>query len=254
MIYIINKNSPQSIGKILEIFMKAMLLRVGIDKGCGGTLAPIFEDGTFEYIPIPEEDPESTETRTYNNTFGRYGEIFGLYVPNKIKNEIMHFDPEFDTFTYGDSTSKRKFLLKLKKNDLLVFYAGLTPYENDKCPDGLYIIGYFTVKAIVDFNDLSDEETQKYSEKFSNNAHIKRKMDQKDLIIVSGDESHSKLLRTPILISEPKLNIAGRLYHAVSREMEEKLAIKGSIQRSIPPRIIENPENIENLKKMLHII
>lgn len=39
--------------------MKAMLLRVGIDKGCGGVLAPIFEDGSFEYIPIPESDPET---------------------------------------------------------------------------------------------------------------------------------------------------------------------------------------------------
>jgi len=32
--------------------MKAMLLRVGIDKGTDGILAPIFNDRTFEYIPI----------------------------------------------------------------------------------------------------------------------------------------------------------------------------------------------------------
>jgi hypothetical protein len=233
--------------------MKAMILRVGIDKGCGGILAPIFEDGTFEYIPIPEEDPDSTETRTYDNTYGRYGNQFSLYVPNKIKNKALHFDPEFETFTYGDSTSKRKFLLKLDKNDLLIFYAGLTPYKNDEYPDGLYIIGYFKVKEVIDFNELSEEETLKYCNLFSNNAHIKRKIGYKDLIIISGYADHSKLLRTPILISEPKLNIAGRLYHAVSQEMEEKLAIKGSIQRSIPPRIIENQVNIENLKRILQI-
>ena len=34
--------------------MNALLLRVGIDKGCGGTLAPIFDDGSFEFVPIPE--------------------------------------------------------------------------------------------------------------------------------------------------------------------------------------------------------
>lgn len=34
--------------------MKAMLLRVGIDTGYGGTLGPIFEDGSFEFVPIPE--------------------------------------------------------------------------------------------------------------------------------------------------------------------------------------------------------
>lgn len=233
--------------------MKAMLLRVGIDKGCGGILAPIFEDGTFEYIPIPEEDPDSAETRTYNNTFGRYGNQFSHYVPNKIKNKKMHFDPEFETFTYGDIKSKGKFLRKLDKNDLLVFYAGLTPYENDEYPDGLYIIGYFQVKEVVDFNQLSEEVTLKYFNLFSNNAHIKRKKCCEDLIIISGNTKHSKLLKIPILISEPKLNIAGRFYHAVSPKMEEKLGIKGSIQRSIPPRIIEGNENIENLKKILQI-
>jgi Nucleotide modification associated domain 3 len=33
---------------------KALLLRVGIDRGTGGGLGPIFPDGTFEYVPIPE--------------------------------------------------------------------------------------------------------------------------------------------------------------------------------------------------------
>ena len=50
----------------------------------------------------------------------------------------MHFDPEFETYTYGDPTSKRRTLLKLNKNDLLVFYAGLTPYENDEYSDRIY--------------------------------------------------------------------------------------------------------------------
>ncbi|MDO8870880.1 MAG: hypothetical protein Q7U35_01605 [Methanobacteriaceae archaeon] len=31
--------------------MNALLLRVDFDKGNGGFLAPIFDDGSFEYIP-----------------------------------------------------------------------------------------------------------------------------------------------------------------------------------------------------------
>lgn len=50
-----------------------MLLRVGIDKGAGGALSPIFEDGTFEFIPIPKRDILSKETRTYGNTVGKKG-------------------------------------------------------------------------------------------------------------------------------------------------------------------------------------
>jgi hypothetical protein len=33
---------------------KALLLRVGIDRGTGGALSRIFADGGFEYLPIPE--------------------------------------------------------------------------------------------------------------------------------------------------------------------------------------------------------
>lgn len=67
--------------------MKAMLLRVGIDKGAGGALGPIFEDGSFEYVPIPEDDPESIEDRTYKNTIGRAGKPLSTYLPKGIKIE-----------------------------------------------------------------------------------------------------------------------------------------------------------------------
>lgn len=235
------------------IKMKAMLLRVGIDKGCGGALSPIFEDGSFEYIPIPESDHDTRETRTYQNTSGRKNRPLADFLPFKICNNKIHFDPEFETFTYGDPSSKRKSLLKLNKNDLLVFYAGFTPYENDKYPNALYIIGYFVVEDVVDFNVLSKEETHKYCNLYFNNAHIKRKVDLKDLVIVAGNKKKSKLLGKAILISEPKLNKIGRSYHAVSNEMEKLLGIKGSIQRSIPPRMIRGPEYMENLKTLLKI-
>lgn len=42
-----------------------------------------------------------------------------------IKDRKMHFDPEFETFSYGDKGTKAKWLLKLDPGDLLVFYAGL---------------------------------------------------------------------------------------------------------------------------------
>ena len=35
---------------------KALLLRVGINRGTGSALAPIFADGSFEDIPIPETE------------------------------------------------------------------------------------------------------------------------------------------------------------------------------------------------------
>jgi hypothetical protein len=232
---------------------KAMLLRVGIDKGCGGSLAPIFEDGSFEYIPIPEVDPASNESRTYENTKGRKGQPLAYYLPRRIKDSCMHFDPEFRTFTYGDPTSKRKFLLKLDKDDLLVFYAGLTPYMNTNFNEALYIIGYFTIDRIIDFNQLTESEADEVAKNYRNNAHIKRTMDFQDLVIVVAKKEKSRLLDKAILISTRKPDKRGRPYHAVSPKMEELLGIHGGIQRSIPPRFIERKENLENLKMILGI-
>lgn len=233
--------------------MKAMFLRIGIDKGTDGTLAPIFEDGSFEFIPISEYDENSKEGRTYLNTIGRKGKPFSTYVPKPIWNYTIHFDPEFDTFTYGDPTSKRNFLLKLDKGDLLVFYAGLMPYKNSVYETALYIIGYFLVDEVINFNELSKKEIETAFKKYSNNAHIKRKDDIDNLVIVVGNPNHSKLLDKAILISEKKLDKRGRPYQVVSKKMEKMLGISGSIQRSIPPRFIYESKYIDNLKKILKI-
>jgi len=179
-----------------------MLLRVGIDKGSDNALAPIFEDGTFEYIPISEVDPDSRENRTYKNTLGRNGTPFAHYLPKKIWNRKMHFDPEFETFTYGDSTSKRNSLLKLEKGYFLVFYAGLTPYKHDKYEEALYIIGYFTVDNVIDFNQLSKKDLGEIYKLYANNAHLKRISDIQDLVMIAGDKKRSKLFEKAILISE----------------------------------------------------
>jgi hypothetical protein len=130
--------------------MKAMLLRIGIDTNCGG-LGPIFEDGSFEYIPIPE-GCDSLESRTYGNIKGRSQKYLSEFLRRELSNVPVHYDPEFETYTYGDPTTKRNRLLKLNHGDLLVYYAGLEPYKNMKYERALYIIGYFTVDKVLNFN------------------------------------------------------------------------------------------------------
>jgi Nucleotide modification associated domain 3 len=233
--------------------MNAMLLRVGIDKGTDGILAPIFKDGSFEYIPPSEIDLDSSESRTYESVVGTTGKSLATYLPGKIRKCKIHFDPEFETFTYGDSSSKRNFLLKLEKDDILIFYAGLTPFKTKIYREALYIIGYFSVQKVIDFNQLTKSQIKEYHDYFPKNAHLKRKHDIKDLIIVAGDKKRSKLIDKAILISAKKYNKIGRQYHVVSPEMEELLGIKGSIQRSIPPRFIKDEKNIKNLKQILNL-
>ena len=232
--------------------MKALLLRIGIDKGTDRALGPIFEDGSFEYIPISERH-QSTEERTYRSTFGRKGQPLSTYLPKRIGNRIIHFDPEFEGCTYGDLTSKRIYLLKLQKEDLLVFYAGLTPFRNDNYKEALYAIGYFTIEKRIDFNRLSGPEIENCYRLYSNNAHLKRVDYSEKLVIFVGDKNRSKLLDKAYLISQTKYDRSGRPYQAASKEMEASLGISGFIQRSIPPRFVRKKQNLDNLKRILEL-
>src|SRR6266508_437522 len=107
--------------------MNVVLLRVGIDTGCGGIHSPLFEDGTFEFVPIP--DSRGLDERTYGNTRGRNDRVLTEDFPEK-RQELMAaspmlVDPEFESFTYGDPTPPQRGLAKLQHGDLLVFYAGM---------------------------------------------------------------------------------------------------------------------------------
>ena len=210
---------------ILKQNTKAMLLRVGIDKSSDGVLGPIFFDGSFEYIPLSEKD---------------------------VAIRRVHMDPEFINFTYGDEGRKAVYLRKLNNDDLLVFYAGLKPYQEDKHPEALYIIGYFTIRDVIDFKNNKNEiyTIKAIREQYPYNSHPKRS-DTMDMVMVVGNPEKSKLLDNAIQISQKKLNKIGRNYHAVSPEMEKLLGIEGSIQRSIPPRFISDEDKLKNLKGLL---
>jgi len=231
--------------------MKAMLLRIGIDKGTDRALGPIFNNRSFEYIPLSEKDVTTKEQKTFGNTKGQNGVYLSKYLPERIKNRKLHFDPEFETYTYGDQTVKRNYLLKLEKGDFLVFYAGLTPYKTNAHEEGLYIIGYFQVDTIVDFNCMNTSQKRALCELYKNNAHIKFN-GLEDLVIIKGHKETSKLLDKSILISKKKLNIIRRKYYVVSPELEELLGISGSIQRSIPPRFVRGI-HMKNLIQMLDL-
>jgi hypothetical protein len=129
--------------------MQVVLLRVGIDTGSGGIHGPLFSDGSFEFIPIPDRfGGKGVDARTYGNTFGKAGRRLVDYFPEsrreKVCDHCLHFDPEFETFTYGDPTSPKSSLRDLSQGSLLVFYSGLKGWNFD-CSPALYIIGFFEV-------------------------------------------------------------------------------------------------------------
>lgn len=233
--------------------MKAVLLRVGIDKGTDGALGPIFDDGTFVYVPPSEWDPASFERRTFRSTIGTTGYPLATYLPTRVADRIIHDDPEFVTYTYGDASAKQSYLLKLSRGDILTFYAGLQPFRTQRQVAGLYIIGHFTVARVVDFNQLSDKQRAACLGLYPRNAHLKRNEPAENLVIVAGDRTRSGLLQKALLISEGRRMRNGRIGQAVSRDCEQVLGVRGFIERSMPPRLIEDAPYVSALLDLLRV-
>ena len=131
---------------------RCVLLRVGIDSGCGGIQGPLFKDGSFDFVCIP--DNKGVSVHTYGNMVGRDGRPHADYFAESrrkvMAKQHVHVDPEWETFTYGDPTPPKRSLRTLKPGDLLVFYCGLQEWDADggwnrDHRPALYLAGYFEV-------------------------------------------------------------------------------------------------------------
>src|SRR5438034_1370085 len=151
--------------------MNVVLLRVGIDTGCGGIHSPLFSDGTFEFVPIP--DSHGVDERTYGDCKGRTGRAFAAYFPKRNQEgaslQAMHVDPEFESFTYGDPTPPKRGLAKMRSGDLLVFYAGMEGWGHISQP-ALYLAGVFRVELAGFAPSFSTDQLQR---EFRHNYHVR---------------------------------------------------------------------------------
>ena len=202
--------------------MQIALLRIGIDSGSGGIQGPLFQDGTFEYIPIP--DDSGIDERTYGNTVGRHGEKLVEYFPENRKAKVtcqsVHFDPEFITFTYGDPTSPKAGLRHLQQGDMLIFYCGLEGWDFKSSP-ALYLMGYFEILVAGRAIDFSANELKDH---FSENYHVRHREifepQKRHLILVKGS-SNSRLLNRAICISNTGQDRSGKPLKVLSLKMQK---------------------------------
>ena len=221
--------------------MRVVLLRVGIDTGAGGISGPLFADGGFELVPIP--DARGIDARTYGNTRGRRGRLLAEYFPPPQRAvraaQAMHVDPEFETFTYGDPTNPKRGLRNLEASDLLVFYAGLQRWPANGTRGALYIVGYFEVAFAGLASSLSDAQVAQCAANF----HVRHRplFDvQRDRLVLVKGAPGSRLLEHAVLISEPGVDRSGRPLHVISNHMRTIFGdFEGrvSIQRSPPRRV-----------------
>jgi hypothetical protein len=202
--------------------MKVAMLRIGIDSGSGGMQGPLFRDGSFDYIPIP--DGFGIDERTYGNTASLTQRKLVEYFPESRRVEMatqsIHFDPEFVTFTYGDPTPPKAGLRRLEKGDMLIFYCGLEGWGLKSEP-ALYLMGYFEVQSAGKPDDFGVQETQRL---FGNNFHVRHQrvfeQQKNELVLIRGSE-FSRILKKAVCISVMGRNRVGQPLKVLSPEMQE---------------------------------
>ena len=240
---------------------KFVLLRVGIDRGCGGMAGPLFKDGSFEFIPIDAK--YNKKGWTYGNTLGvKTKKPLIEYFPESRKKAMhdspIHNDPEFKTFTYGDPTMPKQGLRHLEKGDLLVFYCGLKGWNGCTKPEALYLVGYFVVDVCGTYPNLVEQHSKDWvSKTFPANHHIihndiegcvyerrskstgKVTKVKSELILVKGDKNSSRLFKKAVRLSAPRKrkDRRGHNIYVLDPELADyfgRFTALNAIQRSIP--------------------
>lgn len=171
--------------------MFGLFINVGSNSTNPNGRGRIFEDYTFEYLPIPE----SEETRQEVFTYRQLG-----FTHVRSPDLPVHLDPAFETFTYGHV--RRGFgdirtLLRLTEKDVVFFFATLQKKEGWST----FIIGYFRNPKVYDCRRLSAKEILRLKFKgFASNAHLKRMNPSVDLLIKGG--KNSRLLKRAFPLAE----------------------------------------------------
>lgn len=227
-----------------------VLLRVGVDAGCGGIQGPLLNDGTFEFIGIP--DKKRVSIHTYGTMLGKDGRPLVEYFPKarrkRMASEHVHDDPEFETFTYGDPTPPKRSLRSLKPGDFLAFYCGLQEWETDSGwrsdhRPALYLAGFFQVVLAGMARDFDGKLLRA---EFCNNFHVRYpslfELQKEGLVLIKGGPG-SRLFKRAYQISAEGRDRSGNPLKVLSPDMRKVFGTFGghiSIQRS-PPRWVEEP-------------
>lgn len=192
---------------------RSVAINVGANTNAPGFRGPIYDDGTFEYIPIPETEPIRSDA-----SVPTYGTLNLQTDVSDVADTPVHLDPTFagvhgsSTHTYGDPHGvKARPLRDLDAGDFVFFYATLSTAHDDSPPWiaprwGAYIIGQFRLACDpstgAEFVDQSTEDRDAYEE----NAHLKRETFDAS-VLLRGDPAESALYDVAIPLSTPDAGV-----------------------------------------------
>ncbi|HEX9097574.1 MAG TPA: hypothetical protein VF990_15895 [Candidatus Dormibacteraeota bacterium] len=145
--------------------MAAFLANVGVNSAHSAR-SPLFADGRFVLLPIPERDPWAPPML-------RLGDISGLaaHAPDAWRERAVHLDPDLyaPTPTYGDNCRRAGRAFSLRRaasGDLIAFLARLHPALG---PAGFNVVGGLVVDDV-----LADVTFDPGPGWWDRNAHVRR--------------------------------------------------------------------------------
>ena len=212
--------------------MRVYLANVGANSG-HRFASPLFEDGSFEFIPIPEDEGQTSGVR-YSDLRSHYDPSSSLlpYVPPRLHDAVCHNDPEFETLTYGDNgeNGRSSALTRIQPGDVLLFLARLERWADGKRAGqfGFYLIGGLS----TDYAEFITPQSGR-RDRFAKNAHAIRGDER--FFGVAGTSRSRRFRRAVPLTRE----ICGKVFRAADGAPWEwaagksDLSIIGSYTRSI---------------------
>ena len=198
---------------------KSIAINVAANTNLPGFRGPIYPDGRFVYLPIPERESTTQSVLTYADLLDSLDPL-PFAVGDDIRQLPVHLDPEFagypgcSQYTYGDEHGvKAGPLSKLQPGDSLYFYATLSrhepPPELDTGPEvdwvapdwGVYLIGEFRVDRVFDA-EACEKLSEVDRQRLASNAHCKRDPFDAKVLVVGGPDSQLLDRAVPLSTAE----------------------------------------------------
>jgi len=245
--------------------MTVVFAGVGADDSNVNAHGPLYADGRFEYVPIPEKVPETDEPETFGSWSLRYDDRRAADLTNRldtypedgdarvVRDEAvadwpLHRDPNFEALTYGEH--REGFgqyvsrLAVLEPGDVVAFYTSLV--ETDSERKHRYLVGYFTVdeRTVIEPGDPPATKREKLA-RHPENAHVKRAedgvpfYDDKRLVVLAGREPGGLFERDPVRLSEYRERPDGRGGYYLDPAVAERFDIvEGSDYMTRKPALV----------------
>jgi hypothetical protein len=196
--------------------MRAIAINVGANTNEPGFRGPVYPDGSFEFIPIPESEPVADAP-----TYGDLAPHLDVGIPESLHGTPVHLDPEFpaypccERYTYGDEHGvKAGPLSGLSAGDYVFFYATLSVRTREHAPAtccptawlppewGAFLVGQFRLARDPVTGEEYDRLGPADRRPFRHNAHVRR--DPVDArVFLLGDPDGSRLYDRCVPLSRP---------------------------------------------------